>query len=134
MNPISKNTSHTLGAEHGMSRRLFMNSLAVSLAGTGGLVGNAGSAHLFDQAPLQKELKAKGRSVILVWLAGGASQFETWDPKPGRATGGPFGTLPPPFQACIFQSSCQRWPGACIKHASYDPSTPRTVGMTPHRS
>lgn len=94
MNPISKNTSHALGAEHGMSRRLFMNSLAVSLAGTGGLIGNAGSAHLFDQAPLQKELKAKGRSVILVWLAGGASQFETWDPKPGRATGGPFGTLP----------------------------------------
>ena len=94
MNPTSKKTSHALGAEHGMSRRLFMNSLAVSLAGTGGLVGNAGSAHLFDQVPLQKELKAKGRSVILVWLAGGASQFETWDPKPGRATGGPFGTLP----------------------------------------
>lgn len=28
--------------------------------------------------------------VLFVWLAGGASQFEMWDPKPGRATGGPF--------------------------------------------
>jgi hypothetical protein len=26
----------------------------------------------------------------LLWLAGGASQLETWDPKPGRPTGGPF--------------------------------------------
>jgi len=77
-------------AEHQISRRLFMNSLAVSMAGAGGLIGNAGSAHLFDQDQLNHQLKAKGRSVILVWLAGGASQFETWDPKPGRATGGPF--------------------------------------------
>lgn len=28
--------------------------------------------------------------VLFLWLAGGASQFEMWDPKPGRATGGPF--------------------------------------------
>ncbi|MDA0750774.1 MAG: DUF1501 domain-containing protein [Verrucomicrobia bacterium] len=81
-------------AEHQISRRLFMNSLAVSMAGAGGLIGNAGSAHLFDQEQLNHQLKARGRSVILVWLAGGASQFETWDPKPGRATGGPFGTIP----------------------------------------
>src|SRR5205085_11615639 len=30
------------------------------------------------------------KRVILLWLAGGASQLETWDPKPGRPTGGPF--------------------------------------------
>jgi hypothetical protein len=28
--------------------------------------------------------------VLFLWLAGGSSQFEMWDPKPGRATGGPF--------------------------------------------
>jgi len=71
-----------------------MNSLAVGMAGMHGLIGNAGSAHLFDQAALNSQLKAKGRSVILVWLAGGASQYETWDPKPGRPTGGPFGAIP----------------------------------------
>ena len=111
-----------------------MNSLAVSLAGTGGLVSNAGSAHLFDQAPLQKELKAKGRSVILVcWLAVPVN-LKRGTPNPEGLQGDRLEPFPPPFQACIFQSSCQRWPGACIKHASYDPSTPRTVGMTPHRS
>ena len=26
----------------------------------------------------------------MLWWAGGASQFETWDPKPGSETGGPF--------------------------------------------
>src|SRR4029077_2439882 len=30
------------------------------------------------------------KRVMLLWLAGGASQLETWDPKPGRPTGGPF--------------------------------------------
>ncbi|MCZ7647612.1 MAG: DUF1501 domain-containing protein [Planctomycetota bacterium] len=28
-------------------------------------------------------------SVILVWLAGGPSHIDTWDPKPGHANGGP---------------------------------------------
>lgn len=32
---------------------------------------------------------ARARSCILVWLGGGPSQLETWDPKPGHANGGP---------------------------------------------
>lgn len=32
---------------------------------------------------------ARAKSVILLWMQGAASQFETWDPKPGTATGGP---------------------------------------------
>jgi uncharacterized protein (DUF1501 family) len=39
---------------------------------------------------LASELKKKQKRVILLWLAGGASQLETWDPKPGAETGGPF--------------------------------------------
>jgi hypothetical protein len=39
---------------------------------------------------LAGELKKGQKRVILLWLAGGASQLETWDPKPGAATGGPF--------------------------------------------
>jgi hypothetical protein len=31
----------------------------------------------------------KAKAVIAIWLGGGASQFETWDPKVGRETGGP---------------------------------------------
>jgi hypothetical protein len=43
---------------------------------------------------LADELKRKQKRVILLWLAGGASQLETWDPKPGRPTGGPFRAIP----------------------------------------
>src|SRR5262249_35043566 len=36
------------------------------------------------------QVAKKKRQVLLLWLAGGASQLETWDPKPGGPTGGPF--------------------------------------------
>ena len=36
------------------------------------------------------ELKKRQKRVILLWLAGASSQLETWDPKPGTSTGGPF--------------------------------------------
>ena len=42
---------------------------------------------------VSKELKEKQKRVILLWLAGGASQLETWDPKPGATTGGPFRSI-----------------------------------------
>jgi hypothetical protein len=42
---------------------------------------------------LADELKRKEKHVILLWLAGGASQLETWDPKPGAPTGGPFRSI-----------------------------------------
>jgi hypothetical protein len=42
------------------------------------------------QSALADELKKQQKRVILLWLAGGASQLETWDPKPGAVTGGPF--------------------------------------------
>src|SRR5690606_14378723 len=40
---------------------------------------------------------------ILLWMNGGASQFETFDMKPGRPTGGPFrpiSTRLPGVQVC----------------------------------
>lgn len=35
------------------------------------------------------ELRKQGRACILLWMAGGPSQFETFDPKPGAETQGP---------------------------------------------
>jgi len=47
------------------------------------------------QSPLlANELKRQDKRVILFWLAGGASQLETFDPKPGRPTGGPYRAIP----------------------------------------
>jgi uncharacterized protein (DUF1501 family) len=45
---------------------------------------------VLETPALAGELKQQQKRVILLWLAGGASQLETWDPKPGRPTGGPF--------------------------------------------
>src|SRR5262249_5263435 len=43
------------------------------------------------------------KQVLVVWLHGGVSQLETWDPKPGTNTGGPFqaiSTSVPGTQIC----------------------------------
>ena len=44
------------------------------------------------------------RKCILLWLCGAPSQFETWDPKPGRPTGGPFGSIPTTIPGVHFSS------------------------------
>jgi Protein of unknown function (DUF1501) len=63
-----------------LSRRAFLSTSA--LAGLGGLFHPAVAA----------ELLKKQKRAILVWMSGGPSQLETWDPKPGRPTAGPHGT------------------------------------------
>jgi hypothetical protein len=37
--------------------------------------------------------KRTADSVILLWMAGGQSHLDTWDPKPGTETGGPFSAI-----------------------------------------
>jgi uncharacterized protein (DUF1501 family) len=73
-------------AEHIISRRSFLGTASAGLglaSGFAGLVRPAVSA----------ELARRERQVLLIWLHGGASQLETWDPKPGTATGGPFRSI-----------------------------------------
>ncbi|MFT5467506.1 MAG: hypothetical protein ACI8UO_002610 [Verrucomicrobiales bacterium] len=78
--------------EHNISRRAWLShSLAV---GSGALLGTTGAIHALDEPSVNDALRTSGRSVILLWLAGGASQMETWDPKPGVPTGGPFASIP----------------------------------------
>jgi uncharacterized protein (DUF1501 family) len=36
----------------------------------------------------------KAKAIVLLWLNGGPSHVDTWDPKPGRPTGGPFKSIP----------------------------------------
>lgn len=74
-------------SEHALSRRLFLQGLAA-----GGMAfGGFGRLFAADSAAdaLQKQ-----KRVILVFMSGGPSQFETWDPKPGMATGGPHLSIP----------------------------------------
>jgi uncharacterized protein (DUF1501 family) len=39
-------------------------------------------------------LKDKEKQAILIWLDGGMSQLESWDPKPNTQFGGPYRTIP----------------------------------------
>ena len=68
--------------QHSVSRRRFLHQLSAGAMATG----------LFsfrDMISLQaEELRKQGRSLIVLWMAGGPSQMETFDPKPNHDNGG----------------------------------------------
>jgi uncharacterized protein (DUF1501 family) len=70
-----------------LTRRSFLSTAA---AGAGLAAADMTALNVLQNPTLAKELKSGEKRVILLWLAGGASQLETFDPKPGRPTGGPF--------------------------------------------
>ena len=71
-----------------MHRRLFLQgSMAASTASVASFNG------LFSIPALAEQVQQKQKKVILLWLCGAPSQFETWDPKPRTSTGGPFGAI-----------------------------------------
>ena len=55
--------------------------------------GWADSARWFDPPP-QANWRPTASACLVVFLAGGSSQLETWDPKPKTETGGPFRAIP----------------------------------------
>ncbi len=64
-----------------------------SAAGTVAVASNVSAVDVLAEPSLTQQLAQTDKRVILLWLAGGASQLETWDPKPGRLTGGPFAKI-----------------------------------------
>lgn len=70
-------------ADHQIARRSFL-----------GMSAAIGAAGMMSRETLAAELQKKNRQVLVVFLAGGVSQLETWDPKPLTDTGGPFRTIP----------------------------------------
>src|SRR3954449_11711169 len=85
----SSGTGACTPPEHAMHRRLFLQGMvkagALSMMSWGGL---------FSLEALAAQAKREQKHCILLWLCGAPSQFETWDPKPGRPTGGPFRAIP----------------------------------------
>ena len=90
-------TDHAFTSFHGRQREGLMmldrrGMLKASLAGIGGL---SLPALLQQRASAAKSGRsmATGKSVILLWMAGGPSHIDTWDPKPDRPymNRGPFG-------------------------------------------
>ena len=61
---------------------------------TAGAISTLSWSGLFSNPAFSETAKRKQKRCILLWLCGGPSQFETWDPKPGTPTGGPFKSIP----------------------------------------
>src|SRR6266704_3222968 len=74
-----------------ISRRHFLGTAAAVGAG---FAADMTRVNLLGTPALADELRQQQKRCILLWLAGGASQLETFDPKPGAATGGPFRAIP----------------------------------------
>lgn len=75
---------HVQTGRHGViSRRTFVRNVAASAAGLG-VLGWKDAITLHAD-----ELRRQERSCILLFMRGGPSQFETFDPKPNHANGGP---------------------------------------------
>jgi len=73
--------------EHQLSRRQVLGGAAGVLAGALG-IGPALTPAVAE------ERKKKHKQVLFIWLDGGMSQLESWDPKPNTEFGGPFRTIP----------------------------------------
>jgi len=77
--------------DHVVSRRGFLGALG---AGGAAACANMTGLQTLGSPALANELRRNQKRCIMLWLAGGASQLETWDPKPGVETGGPFVAIP----------------------------------------
>src|SRR5258708_25709282 len=78
-----------VNADGAVSRRGFMRWVGAGSASIGSL---RWSDYL---SAFAGELKQQKRACILLWMAGGPSQFETFDPKPGADTQGPTKAIAP---------------------------------------
>ena len=77
--------------EHTFYRRQFLGTMG---AGTAAIVPNLNPLTGLCSELAAQQTKRRGKSLIVIYLGGGWSQFETWDPKPGQPTGGPYGAIP----------------------------------------
>jgi hypothetical protein len=96
--------------EHLLHRRLFLKGL------TGGALASAASfSGLFHHPVFAAETRRAQKHCILLWLCGAPSQFETWDPKPGRPSSGPFGSIPTKIPGVHFSSLMPKCAGIADK-------------------
>ncbi|MEX0726350.1 MAG: DUF1501 domain-containing protein [Planctomycetaceae bacterium] len=96
MNPrFLKNIALCRPGEHRLSRRRMLGTVVAGAAGLS-------LSRLLEPA-VAEELRQNDKQVILIWLDGGMSQLESWDPKPNTQFGGPFRAIPtsvPGIEVC----------------------------------
>src|SRR5215207_4246974 len=82
-------------SDHVLSRRSMLGSLA-------GMAGAAAVGSMVA-SPVLADLQTRQKRIVNIFMHGGVSQLETWDPKPNTDTGGPFraiATSVPGIQIC----------------------------------
>ena len=72
-------------AEHMLARRRFLAGMATAAAGSA-----IGGLDVFARPLAAAQLNDRRKRVVVFNMHGGLSQLESWDPKPGTETGGPF--------------------------------------------
>jgi hypothetical protein len=83
------NVNYACGsAEHAIARRQFLGTMAAFGAGAMGGLG------VFSSPAIASQLRSDQKRIVVFNMHGGLSQLESWDPKPGTATGGPFRAIP----------------------------------------
>ena len=73
---------------HALWRRRMLGVLA-----GGAAAGSLNVGALLEPA-VAEQIRGQGRQVLFIWLDGGISQLESWDPKPRSEFGGPFRAIP----------------------------------------
>jgi uncharacterized protein (DUF1501 family) len=75
-------------ADHALSRRGFLQAAMAATVAAGSWGGG------LIQPAIAEQLATSQKRVLNIFLHGGVSQLETWDPKPNTDTGGPFRAIP----------------------------------------
>lgn len=78
-------------AEHAIARRRFLAGMAAGAAGS--LLGGGRGLGVFSTPAAAASLASQQKRVVVFNMHGGLSQLESWDPKPGTETGGPFRSI-----------------------------------------
>ncbi len=80
--------------EHFQHRRTFLSGMTVGSAGVAASLSPGLGALLHSNPAIAAQLKTGSKRILNVFLHGGVSQLESWDPKPNTDTGGPFRSIP----------------------------------------
>ncbi len=90
---VGKTNGGCGGPDHRLHRRLFLQGSMAGAASIASFQGLFNTPLLADAKPVESANQGTAKRCILLWLCGAPSQFETWDPKPGRPSSGPFGAI-----------------------------------------
>ncbi|MEZ6129630.1 MAG: DUF1501 domain-containing protein [Planctomycetaceae bacterium] len=77
--------------EHFVTRRRLLGTTAGLSAGA---TLGAGALGGLVQPAIADDLSKRDKQVLFIWIDGGMSQLESWDPKPNTKFGGPFRAIP----------------------------------------